>query len=93
MDIKVGSTPPAAGATGSKTPTPGQAVEARLLAIRMPRKRGGSPPPRTEERREAKPATDPPSGRVLVLMIPDGGVLPRGIENGEYRVFLRFVRR
>lgn len=92
MDIRVGSTP-AVGAASSTTQTSNKAVEAKLLAIRLPRRRAGGPPPKTEERRDGTRAADPPSGRVLVLMIPDGGVLPKGIENGDYRVFLRFARR
>ncbi len=94
MDIRIGTAAPTA-ATGQaeKQITRAGGVEARLLAIRMPRRQTGGPPGKVEERRGAKRQPDPPAGRVLVMMVPDAGTLPRGIETGEYRVFLRFVRR
>ncbi|MGC9196434.1 MAG: hypothetical protein ACP5IL_13415 [Syntrophobacteraceae bacterium] len=34
-----------------------------------------------------------PRGRVLSLLIPEGQNVPHGVETGEYRIYLRFVRR
>ncbi len=95
MDIRIGTAAPtvATGQADKQISRTGSGVEARLLAIRMPRRKPGGPPAKVDERRGAKRAPDPPSGRVLVLMVPDAGTLPRNIESGEYRVFLRFVRR
>jgi hypothetical protein len=93
MDIRIGRTPPAGGPAG-RPAAPEGAVEARLLAVRPPRRRCVQPPPGAPERREAGgDERDPFNGRVLVLMIPDGSRLPPGLASGEYRVFLRFARR
>lgn len=90
MDIRIGSLPPVGSRDDGRQPGPG-AVEARVLAVRRPRRRGDSVPP--VERRAGDQQPDPPGGRVLVLMIPDGSALPEGIESGRIRVFLRFARR
>ncbi len=67
-------------------------VEAKLLDIRSPRKRRGTPPNGTERREQSDPG-DPASGRVMILLIPDGQKVPRGVESGSHRIFLRFVPR
>ncbi len=92
MDIRIGSTPPV-GAPGDRHPVPEGQVEAKLLAVRAPRKRGSAPPVDQRERRQPGGERDPQGGRVLVLLIPDGDRLPDGIEAGNWRVFLRFSRR
>lgn len=90
MDIRVGSTPPVGKHDDTQVSNPG-GVEARVLAVRRPRRRGE--PQSGPDRRENHTERDPLTGRVLVLMIPDGSALPEGIESGRYRVFLRFARR
>lgn len=92
MDIRVGSTRPV-DRQADRRQAGNTAVEARVLAIRSPRRRGGNPPPGRTDRREAGAQRDPVNGRVLVLLIPDGGQLPEGLASGAYRVFLRFARR
>lgn len=92
MDIRVGSAPPIGG-PGDRVVDSGRAVEAKVLAVRLPRRRRDGAPPSREERRKDGTAQDPPSSRVLLLMIPDGSCLPEGLEAGAYRVFLRFARR
>ena len=92
MDIRVGVTPDV-GAPADSTADRGSTVEAKVLGVRAPRRRTEGPPPKKGERRGATPARDPVNGRVLILMIPDGSRLPKGIENGNYRIFLRFARR
>lgn len=69
------------------------AVEARLLKIRSPRKKRGNPPAGQRERRTGSSTDDPPSGRVVILMVPEGHKIPRGVESGSYKVYLRFVPR
>lgn len=54
-------------------------VEARFLEIREKKERGDS--------------DKQPRGRVLSLLIPEGQSIPRGLESGEYRIYLRFVHR
>lgn len=92
MDIKIGTVPAPGKPTERSGAGPNGLVEARLLAIRPPRRRVGGPPG-VEERRADGRDRDPVNGRVLVMLIPDGSVLPEGIESGRFRVFLRFARR
>ena len=69
----------------------GTQLEARLLHVRGSRRRPG--PVATEERAAGSPAVDPPGARVLTLLVPDGFKLPPDLDQGRYRVFLRFVRK
>ena len=93
MDIRVGGSA-SIGPTGPKTPELREPVEAKVLAVRPPRQRSSDPPSKAAERRKGPPQKcDPRGGRVLILMIPEGRQLPAGLARGEYRVFLRFVRR
>ena len=89
MDIKVGSIPPLSGDRGGKQGE-SRFVEARVLAVRSPRKRrrsGGAP----VERRKQQGEPDPDNGRVLVLMVKDRSMLPADFDTRNYRVFLRFA--
>ncbi len=93
MDIIIGGTTrvgPGGGQGKSDSET--ALVEAKLLDIRSPRRRRGSPP-NGAERREHSQSGDPAEGRVVVLLIPEGQKVPRGVESGNYRIFLRFVPR
>ena len=93
MDIRVGATSPI-GARGEQMDGNTSPLEAKVLAVRSPRRRSGNSGENRVERREGKPGVrDPIGARVLVLMIPDGSRLPTGIESGEYRIFLRFARK
>jgi hypothetical protein len=92
VDIRVGGTPPV-GSPAAKVAVPTGAVEGRVLGVRAPRRRGGDPPHSQPERRHGESSADPPGGRVLILLIPDGQQLPEGLESGAWRVFLRFARR
>lgn len=85
MDIKVGNIAPTGGTGDRARNQPQGTIEARLLALRTPRRRN----------RQGHPARDrdPVNGRVLVLMVPDGTQLPADLDGGAWRVFLRFARR
>ena len=91
MDFLVGVTGKVVDASEAAK-VPKNNLEARVLAIRearrSPRQKGG-----TERRASTKRRRDPVGGRVLVLLVPEGAKLPAGLENGEFRVFLRFKKR
>jgi len=94
MEIVIGATP---RVDPSRAKDIGQSgggiVEARVLGVRAPRKREGTPPAGQRERRTGKQTPDPAGGRVMLLLIPEGHKLPRDVESGNYRVFVRFVPR
>lgn len=93
MDIRVGKVAPVRSETERAGASSGH-VEARLLAVRAPRKRRDrGEPPAVERRSEPQERPDPVGGKVLVLLVPDGTKIPPGFEEGQYRVFLRFARR
>ncbi len=54
-------------------------VEARLLEIR--------------DKREVSDSGSVSSGRIITLLVPEGQKIPRGVESGDYRIYLRFVHR
>jgi len=78
MNIVVGE--PVKIGTEAQYRTEGEAssVEAKLLEIRD---------------RRGTPDTFGASGRIITLLVPDGQKIPRGLESGEYRIYLRFVHR
>ena len=92
MEIVIGSAPRTNFAERNRPEVESSLVEARLLDARGPRKRRG-PPPEGDERRDFGPAEDPVTGRVLVLLVPEGHRIPRGVESGHFKIFLRFVHR
>ncbi|MCP3979336.1 MAG: hypothetical protein GY716_08410 [bacterium] len=92
MDIRVGGPPPLGSPASSET-TRQEPVEARVLSVRAPRRRKGSPRPKDRERRTDPQPRDPLGGRVVVLLVPDGSQIPADAADGDYRVILRFVRR
>ncbi len=91
MEIIIGSTPSLSQNFPSKTepPSPSGFIEAKLLHIRPPRK--GVAGPSGMERR-GKKTKDPLKGRVLTIMVADGDLLPRDIDSGTYKVYLRFQK-
>ena len=92
MEIVIGATP-RVGAPLKRTPAAGGGyVEAKVLNVRPPRRRQERAP-NQGDRRTKKNAVDPASGRVMTLMIPEGYNIPRDIESGNYRIFLRFAPR
>ncbi len=92
MDIKVGSVLPVKNAEGSNRGR-SHVIEARVLAVREPRRRPQRRlPGDAEQRRQPSRETDPVNGRVLVLMVPDSRMLPADFDKNGYRVFLRFAR-
>ena len=92
MRIVIGDTP-RVGPSGQYRPDMDSGlVEAKLLDIRAPRKERGEPPDGTE-RREHSDKSDPAAGRIVVLLVPEGYKIPKGVESGNCRIYLRFVQR
>ncbi len=94
MDIFIGGTTRVGpgGGRGKPDTEATALIEAKLLDIRSPRRRRGNPP-NGAERRERSQSGDPVDAKVVVLMIPEGLKIPRGVESGNYRIFLKFVPR
>ncbi len=91
MEIVIGAVP-RVGQPGKKVETRGAYVEARVLNIRPPRRRRDRVPGQVD-RRGKNSSQDPAAGRVMVLMVPEGYNIPKDIDSGNYRVFLRFVQK
>jgi hypothetical protein len=91
MEIIIGSAVPLAPNFPAKKtePAPAGMIEAKLLHVRPPRK--GVAGPSGMERRNKK-TKDPLKGRVLTIMVADGDLLPRDLESGAYKVYLRFQK-
>lgn len=89
VDIVIGAIAPVREPVNQPN-TPGGQVEAELLHMRPPRQRVTSG--REQERRKI-PRVDPPAGRVLTLLIPDGKVLPKDLDGKKYKLLLRFVKK
>ncbi len=89
VDIIIGSIAPPGPPTGKSEPG-GGLVEGELLNVREPRQRIIGP---AGQERRRQPRQDPPSGRVLTLLIPDGKALPRDLDGKKYKVLLRFMKK
>lgn len=92
MEIVIGATG-RIGPSSQKTEPMGTLIEARVLNVRPPRRRPAGPGAGRVERRTGQAANDPASGRVIVLLVPEGYHIPSDIDSGNYRVFLRFASR
>ncbi len=90
MEIVIGASP-RIGQPGNKAEGRGAYVEAQVLNIRPPRRRREGPKAGQPDRRYRGGGHDPAAGRVVVLMVPDGYNIPKDLESGNYRVFLRFT--
>jgi hypothetical protein len=90
MEIIVGSIPPLPSHPVKPLGKTGPTVEARLLNVR-PTRRGIAGPSGMERRN--KQGKDPHKGRVLTVMVPDSDMLPADLNDHEYSVHLRFVRK
>jgi len=91
MDIIIGAAPPLPFIP-AKHPEekPSGLIEARLLHSRPPRK--GIAGPSGMERR-GKKSNDPLRAKVLTIMVPDAAILPPDLDQGNYTVYLRFVKK
>ena len=92
MHFVIGA-PQRVGPPAQKQETKNGQLEARILNVRSPRKRPRRKSSRPQDRRYRSPEHDTASGRVMVLLVPDGYQIPRDIHSGDYRIFIRFARR
>lgn len=90
MEIIIGSIPPVPTHANKRQDKSGSMIEAKLLHVRPPRR--GIAGPSGMERR-GKKAKDPHNGKVLTIMVPDGDLLPSDLEESNYNVYLRLVRK
>jgi hypothetical protein len=90
MEIVIGAVN-RVGQPGQKSELRGAFVEAQVLNIRQPRRRREGPRDGQPDRRDKGNTYDPASGRVIVLLVPDGYHIPQDLGSGNYRVFLRFA--
>ena len=90
MEIVIGAVN-RVGQPGQKAETRGALVEAQVLNIRPPRRRREGRRNGQPDRRDKGNTHDPASGRVIVLLVPDGYHIPQDLASGNYRVFLRFA--
>lgn len=79
MRITIGE-PVTIGSSAQYRPEGDQSsVEARLLEIR--------------DNRETADSGRVSSERIMTLLVPEGQKIPRGVESGDYRIYVRFVHR
>jgi len=90
MEIIIGSIPPLQNQPQKVPPRPTPMIEAQLLNVRPTRK--GIAGPSGRERRNKKSA-DPLKGKILTIMVPDGSLLPSDIDEAQYEVSIRLVKR
>jgi hypothetical protein len=93
MEIVIGGIPPLEASGKTPPAASSSPVEARILDVRSPRKQNGEPPLGQAERRTGKGASDPANARIMTILIPEGQKIPKDIASGNYRLFIRFVRR
>ena len=79
MNIVIGETVRIGPAAQYRPEGESLSVEARLLEIR--------------DRKASSDSGSAVSGRVITLLVPEGQKIPRGVESGDYRIYLRFVHR
>ena len=93
MDIVIGRTSRTTPIKDKTTQVLPGAVEAKVLNVRPPRGQRATTFDGQNKRSRKSVAQDPAGGRVMVLLVPEGYKIPRDVQTGKYRVFLRFVRR
>jgi len=91
MDIIIGTIPPLHPTRPNKPQEKlGGLIQAQFLHSRPPRK--GIAGPSGMERR-GKKSSDPSRARILTIMVSDAAELPPDLEQSEYLVYLRFVKK
>ncbi len=89
VDIVIGGAQPLAPPPVNKPGTTGGALEAVVLNVR-PARRGISGPAGRERRKMLR--RDPPGGKVLTIMVPNGTNLPKNLTSQSHKVLLRFIK-
>jgi hypothetical protein len=91
MHIIIGDMPPLGQPTRKEIGPHGRTVEARILNVRPSRRQQRGKPGSDRRRQTGNP--DPASGKVLMLLAPEGQNIPADLDSGRYRVFLKFMPR
>ena len=89
VDIIIGGVLPT-GSSGPSSPPRNASIEAELLNVRNPRQRIAKPKGR-ERRRQFR--RDPAGSKVLTILVPRGGILPKDLDGRKYKVLLRFQKK
>lgn len=91
MEIVIGASPVRpVGKSG--TGEHGGVIEAKILGVRNSRNRQGYPPMGRREKRKWKESQDPDNSCVLTLLVPHKYKIPKDLDSGNYKAFLRFVK-
>ena len=92
MEIVIGATP--ARPVGKNGPSEhGGVIEAKVLSLRNSRSRMAYPPMGRKEKRKWKEAQDPGNSCVMTLLVPHKYKLPKDLDSGNYKIFLRFLKQ
>ena len=92
MEIVIGDASPVGSPATKDSITIGGMVEAKMLNIRPPRKRGRAHSKAWDnKRRQEKYGQDPGDGRIMVILVPDGYRIPKDIDTREYKILMRFI--
>ncbi|MBF0467688.1 MAG: hypothetical protein HQK61_02190 [Desulfamplus sp.] len=93
MEIVIGAVS-RVGAPMKKMDANDNFIEAKVLNVRRPRRRpAAGKDSGNVERRNNQSTYDPATGRVMVLLVPEGYNIPSDINSDNYRVFLRFASK
>ncbi len=79
MDIVIGGTVEVGLATQYRPDAESPSVEAKILEIR--------------DRKDVTGSRGASNGRIITLLVPEGQKIPRGVDSGDYRIYLKFVHR
>jgi len=90
VDIIIGGIQPPGPPPGQSRPAGEVPIEAELLNVRNPRQRITKPKGK-ERRRQFR--RDPAGSKVLTILVPKGGILPKDLDGQKYKVILRFQKK
>jgi len=90
VDIIIGGIQPPGPPSGQSRPRKEAPIEAEILNVRNPRQRIGKPKGK-ERRRQFR--RDPAGSKVLTILVPRGGLLPKDLDGRKYKVILRLQKK
>jgi hypothetical protein len=93
MEIVIGAIPSVTRPKDQAAQSMPGSIEAKVLHVRPPRSQSKRTYQGQDKRTNNNNKQDPTGGLVLMLLVPEGYKLPKDLHSGNYRTFLRFVRR